>query len=254
MSVMIAMPTMGQIHTETTKSLIALTQTFSKAKIAFSFVTVEFSDIVFSRNRLLSQFYQDKKFSHILMLDSDLSFRPEVVMQLLEFGEDFTAATYPQKYYRFEQLQASLRKSEDAGDITNLRDALSSNWDYNIQPAGYNREKWVPEERGGFITLPSIGAGLMLLSRRVPELLIEKDLAKHYPRHAQTPKFKGVEYYDFFSHLPNLTGDAQYGEDQSFCMRWVYYAGEKIWVDPDAWIKHWGNHVFAGRYRDKLDH
>ena len=105
MILLIAMPTQGEISTPTVRSLIGLTQWLRDRGIAFGFETYEFSDIVFSRNQLMSIFLTRERFTHLLMLDSDMAFQPQAIERLIEFGEDFTAAAYPQKHPRWQRLR-----------------------------------------------------------------------------------------------------------------------------------------------------
>ena len=88
---LIAMPTQGEISTPTVKSLIGLTQALARRGVPFGFETYDFSDIVFSRNQLMSIFHTRDRFTHMLFLDSDMAFQPEAIFRLLEFGEDFVA-------------------------------------------------------------------------------------------------------------------------------------------------------------------
>jgi hypothetical protein len=59
--------------------------------------------------------------------------------------------------------------------------------------------------------------------------------------YADAPRF-----HDFFSHKLNPAGDFYYGEDQSFCHRWVVGCGGDLWVDTCAKIGHVGAFTFWG--------
>ena len=50
----------------------------------------------------------------------------------------------------------------------------------------------------------------------------------------------------FFSHKLDEAGEFYYGEDQSFCHRWVVGCGGDIWVDSRAKIGHVGAFTFWG--------
>jgi hypothetical protein len=96
-TLLILMPTGGHIDTPCVHSLMGLTQALSKRGIGFALRTYEWSDLVISRNYLLSVFLGLTKFSHALLLDSDMSFEPDLFFKLLDFDEDFTVAAYPQR-------------------------------------------------------------------------------------------------------------------------------------------------------------
>ncbi|MFK7944362.1 MAG: hypothetical protein AB8B85_15810 [Paracoccaceae bacterium] len=251
---LIALPTMGEISTPTVKCLIGLTQALARAKIAFGFETYEFSDIVFSRNQLMSIFQTRKQFTHMLMLDSDMSVEPKAIFRLLEFGADFVATAYPQKNPKWNRLrelvEAEAGLPED--QKSSIAEILSRTWTWNHQLADFGGARWVPKQKNGFITVPATGTGLMLLSRRVPEMMIKKGVVLRKPRLETVPLHKGLEYHDYFSHLTSPDGGLMYGEDQSFCMRWTYHCKGDLWLDTESTVNHFGNKAHIGRYADQV--
>jgi hypothetical protein len=110
-TLLILMPTGGHIDTPCVHSLMGLTQALSKRGIGFALRTYEWSDLVISRNYLLSVFLGLTKFSHALLLDSDMSFEPDLFFKLLDFDEDFTVAAYPQRRMPWAALRCAVRSS-----------------------------------------------------------------------------------------------------------------------------------------------
>ncbi|MEM9062633.1 MAG: hypothetical protein AAGD13_19405 [Pseudomonadota bacterium] len=255
MILLISMPTLGQISTHTTKTLIGLTQYLARKGVAFAFETYEFSDIVFSRNQLICSFFTKKQFTHMLCLDSDMAFEPKAVQRLIDFNVDFAATAYPQKHPRWGRLrqiiEAEASLPEDQKSPMDV--LLSRTWVYNHQKADFGGRPWTPKRRDGFITVPATGTGMMLLSRKVPETMVEKGVVSRKPRLEQVPLHKGLEYYDFFSHLSSPDGGLMYGEDQSFCMRWTHHCDGEIWLDTESTITHFGEKTHTGRYAALLN-
>lgn len=251
---LIAMPTGGQVATPTVKSLLGLTQHLQRVGIAFAFETYEFSDIVFSRNQLMSIFLTREQFSHMLFVDSDMEFKPDVVMRLLAFDAPFTAAAYPQKHPRWQAIRRLIEAdaAKPLAERTSTFDLLAQAWVYNHQPGGFEGGPWTREERDGFVTIPAVGTGLMCLAREVPERMVETGAAVHLPKHETVPLHKGLRYHDFFSHRRSADGSFLYGEDQSFCHRWVVDCGGTIWMDAESVVTHWGQKGFPGRYSVQL--
>ena len=251
----IAMPTLGEIATPTAKCLIGLTQALARRGVPFAFETYEFSDIVFSRNQLMSKFLTQKRFTHMLCLDSDMVVAPEAVFRLIEFDVDFAATAYPQKHPKWNRLRSLIEAEavKPAADRADMSTLLSRAWTWNHQLGGFGGQPWRPERRDGFITIAATGTGLMLLGRAVPERMVETGAARPLPRHAQLPLHKGLEYHDFFSHRVSADGGLMYGEDQSFCQRWTVDCGGKIWMDTESVVNHFGNKAHIGRYADQVD-
>ncbi|MEM9140754.1 MAG: hypothetical protein AAGB15_13090, partial [Pseudomonadota bacterium] len=251
---LIAMPTQGDVATPTVKALIGLTQALARKGVPFAFETYEFSDIVFSRNQLLSIFHTREQFTHMLFLDSDMAFQPDAIFRLIDFGADFAVTAYPQKHPKWTAIrqgfEAEMAKPEE--ERASIADVLSGAWTYNHQIAQFGGGAWQPEERDGFVTVPAAGTGMMLLSRAVPETMVAKGAAVEKPRMSQVPLHKGLKYHDYFSHLSSPDGGLMYGEDQSFCMRWTHMCGGTIWMDTQSLITHHGAKSFSGRYEDAL--
>ncbi|MEM6905198.1 MAG: hypothetical protein AAF568_04840, partial [Pseudomonadota bacterium] len=143
-TLLIAMPTGGQVATPTVSALIGLTQHLQAGGIPFAFETYQFADIVMSRNHLMSRFLTDERFSHILCVDSDMDFEPCVVDRLLAFDAPFPAAAYAQKIDRWGAFRAACLAeaarpdAEQAGSDT----LLARIGIYNHQVADFEGGPW----------------------------------------------------------------------------------------------------------------
>ncbi|MEM9097377.1 MAG: hypothetical protein AAGC79_02550 [Pseudomonadota bacterium] len=251
---LIAMPTCGQIATPTVKSLITLTQALGERGHPFAFATYEFSDIVFSRNQLMSRFYSDERYQMLLFIDSDMEFAPEAFFRLLAFGEPVTAAAYPQKHPEWARLRALIEAEAERppDERMPLEDLVARAWIYNHQIGGYDGQPWSPSRRGGFITVPSAGTGFMLIHRSVPERMVATGAAPRRRRH-EVHQIGDLRYHDFFSHRVSADDGFIFGEDQSFCHRWTEACDGEIWLDCESVITHWGQKSFPGRYAARVD-
>lgn len=253
-TLMIAMPTQGEIATPTVKSLIGLTQGLARRGVPFGLETYEFSDIVFSRNQLLSIFLTRDRFTHMLCLDADMSFQPQAIFRLMAFQKPFTATAYPQKHPSWSRIRALIEAEAAKPEASRLAmdKILAQAWTYNHQRAAFGGAPWVPKRRNGFITVPATGTGMMLLDRSVPETMVARGAAVPKPRMAEVPLHKGLKYHDFFSHLSAPDGGLLYGEDQSFCLRWVEHCDGEIWLDTESPVIHYGTKPFHGDYTRAL--
>jgi len=247
---LIAMPTQGDIATPTVKSLIHLTQALPQWGVAFGFTTYEFSDIVFSRNQLMSLFFTEKKYTHLLLLDSDMSFEPETIRRLLRFDADFVAVPYAKKYLDWREIRAKIEAEADLPkeQKTPISTILSATSAYNHILAPTGQTKW----RDGFMTVPATGTGLMLLKRAVPETMVAKGAALRKSGMSSYALHEGLDYCDFFSHLDLVDGTLMMGEDQSFCWRWKHLCDGEIWLDTEAKVTHHGKMGFYSRYGDQI--
>ncbi|MEP6064996.1 MAG: hypothetical protein ABJ246_04105, partial [Paracoccaceae bacterium] len=179
-TIMIAMPTSGYVRTETMVALIGLTQRLRESGIAFAIKTFEGSDIVMSRNALMSQFFTDTTFSHTLLIDGDMSFEPSVVFRLIEFGAAFTCAAYPQRNLSLEKLRKLIENeaSDHTSERTSTQDLLAKALTYNVQKRLNHADPWHAKFRNGFRTVPGAGTGMMLIERTVPETMVAQGVAR----------------------------------------------------------------------------
>ncbi|CAE7559750.1 flbA, partial [Symbiodinium microadriaticum] len=172
-----------EVALETVKSLIGLTQAFQHHGLAFSFDTYDTADQVINRNHLMSKFLTNSAYSHMLMLDSDMDFTPDAVWRLIAFGVDFACTAYPQKYYNWADLRR-LIEAESAlpeAERTPTETLVSRSMTYNHQLRDFDNKTWTPEQRNGFVSIPAAGQGLALVSRKVPETMVERGVVKKYP-------------------------------------------------------------------------
>jgi hypothetical protein len=237
------------------RSMIALTQSLSLRGIPFAVKTYEFSDLVTSRNYLASYFLSQKKFTHALMLDSDLSFAPPQFFRLLDFDADFTAAVYPDRRWTARGLRAALSNAnpDELDDPAAVQRHMAGHLNYILSTHIGPGQPLSVVRRDGFHTAASVGGGFILIKRNVVEQIVAQGEARPLPRFAQRPDFKDApEFTDFFSHVLTQDGGALLGEDQSFCRRWQHGCGGDIWVDEASAVSHTGEHTYQGSYQSHV--
>jgi hypothetical protein len=248
-TVLILMPTSGQIHTPAVLSLIGLTQAMNRRGLAFALKTYEWSDLVISRNYLMSYFLAQTKFTHALLLDSDMSYAPDLFFDLLSFDADFTCAPYPQRQMRWQTFRTLIEReaTKPEADRAPTGTLLAESLRYNVADTFEAGDPWPLEVRNGFRKIPGAGTGFMLIRRAVPERMVETGAALPVPGF-NGPGYPGADFHDFFSHLRGRDGDVMHGEDTSFCRRWVQGCGGEIWCHEAARITHHGNLAYMGDY------
>lgn len=249
-TLLILMPTGGHIDTPCVHALLGLTQALPKRGIAFALRTYEWSDLVISRNYLMSVFLAKTNFTHALLLDSDMSFEPDLFFQLLDFDADFTVAPYPQRRMPWAAFRAAIEREAQRPEDQRASTAalMAETMRYNI-PEVYERgTPWPLERRGGFRRVAGAGTGFMLLKRAVPETMVAKGAALPVPGF-NGPGYPDADFHDFFSHLRGRGGAVMHGEDTSFCRRWISGCDGEIWAHEGARITHHGGLAYPGDYR-----
>jgi hypothetical protein len=192
-----------------------------------------------SRNTLVSMFMDMPQATHLLFVDADISFDPQQVTRMLQFGEPVVAGMYPLKVLDWQRAAPSNRSHRE-------EDALH----YCGQPCSGTAR----EDRDGFVTGDYAGTGFMLIARQVIETMIEAYAELGYSgahTYTEGPQ-PNSRHYALFDCLIEPERRVYLSEDYAFCWRWRRLGG-KVWLDTVGRLTHTGNHDFRGnplpRYR-----
>lgn len=168
-----------------------------------------------TRNLLLAQFYRDYKkygYTHLLMIDNDAKWMPiEAPLKMLSYQKEFIAGLCPMKKGEDEVFACTLKPGQTIDDNTEL------------------------------IEMINVGGAFLLLSAEMIEKMVEA-----YPN-LKHPLYDG--FPRLFEHV--YTEDQSFGEDMTFCKRWVDIGG-KIWVYADIHFEHLGERLVCGNYKQFL--
>lgn len=103
MLISICVPARDQVHTVFARSLAYLTSRLTSKNIKYELHIVSGSVISESRTQLANEALQANA-THILWLDSDLHFPPNVVEIFLQHNKDIVAATYSTRYAPYKSV------------------------------------------------------------------------------------------------------------------------------------------------------
>lgn len=223
--ILICIPAYGQTMTaQTAETLYSVGQWLTKQGIPNQLSWFSAADIVEVRNLFLTVWYDGHpEFSHMLFIDADMGFHPMLVRDMIKFDKPLIGALYAKR-----QMPASV-----VGSL----------------PEGHS----IKDVKHGFMRATDLGAGVMLISRAVVDLLIARmpELCDTLPSvltHA-TP-FKLHRLIRAFD--PIKDGTRRLSEDVSFCHRYIECGGE-IWANVDHKISHVGPFDYAIRYAGVLE-
>lgn len=93
MKLLIGIPTLDFIHTEFVKCLTALICKLKDDGIDFD-VHIESGTLVYAARERIAHTAINEHYSHVLWLDSDMVFNPDIVEDLLFNGKDFITGVY----------------------------------------------------------------------------------------------------------------------------------------------------------------
>ncbi len=231
MRVLVGTPTYnGQLTTPFATSLLELSKLLGEK---MEWVTTNGTLVAFARNVLASRVLEED-FSHLLFVDSDISFQAPLVQRLIEFDQPVVGAVYPQRTidpHRFFN-QARTRSDPNSAWATSL---------------SFPMHLEVPHvSRGDFYRAESVPTGLMLIKREVFERLRESYPDLYRPAINSYYESQGLaNVLQCFDAAYDPNGVA-IGEDLSFCRRWRAVGGE-LWTIFDDTVGHFGPFLFRAR-------
>ena len=192
-----------------------------------------------NRNVIANRFLE-RGCTHLLGLDTDISFDPKVIAQLLETGHDFQALACP-----FKEIQPVPVNADPARLAP---DFIATTSRYNLRPLDEGGRVTVTR---GSLRATAVGCGAFLITRAVLERMIERRVVDRYRTPAFfAPDYSGEHCHGFFDYVRE--NDDIWGEDYSFSHRWVNRCGGQIWCRVDTDVSHTGPVGITGRYEKKL--
>ena len=222
-NIMIFIPSYGHMVSsvtfESTHLLVPMLQSKGHSVGVSTYSSPEIAEV---RNLAVTHWFDGmKQSSHLLMIDADMGFKPEVVVDMLALNEPMVGAIYPKKSLQTEWA--------------------ASGWGKNANAGG----------KGHFMKVRGLGMGLFLIRRDAIEIMVEKlpdviDTCFDVP--TQHPEGRLLRLFD---SLRNESGHRM-SEDLSFCYRWELCGGE-MWGAGGYEMVHVGMHSFRGCYAKWAD-
>lgn len=210
----------GMIHAQTTASIFHAGIALSAANVQSAFATLSHPDIAEVRNVFITIFADSLiEATHILFVDADMRFRPEMILAMLGFDQPVVGCLYRKK-----EINLGFVGNDFAGGEV-IRD--------------------------GFKKMDDIGFGVTLIKREAiarmtgnDPKLIDRDIDRIAARHL-------IRNHGLQHMLRPFDKIGPKSEDISFCHRWRECGGE-VWASAAFEVGHIGWHDYAGRYQDVM--
>lgn len=243
----------GQCFGSYTKSCIDLSMICMKMGIPITFKYLFNESLIQrARNYLVDEFYRSD-FTHLLFIDSDISFDARDAITLLSYcGEkenggkyDIVAAPYPKKAIAWEKVYDAVKEGFAETNPMNLRNYTA---DFAFNPAKSSQKSFNINEP---LEVLEAGTGFMCITKEAIDRFRSKyPKQKYTPDHARTANFDGSRpIYAVFDCLIDPASNRYLSEDYMFC-QWARKINLQVWILP--WIKlgHTGTYTFNGSMAD----
>lgn len=187
-----------------------------------------------ARAMLVANFLEKPDATHLMFIDSDISFEPEQFERLFKQDKDFVAAMYPIKKIDWVNQPIAHSQGENADTAgLNYVGVLCSGDDLKVE--------------NQFATAIYAGTGFQLIKRHVFEKLAaaHPELAFSNIHATISSTASGNNQFALFEPMIAPETGEYLSEDFAFCRRWRDLGGE-IWLDLRSQLTHIGVAEFRG--------
>ena len=237
---LIATPAFGEVfYTPYVHSIFRLHRALTPKNWSLTFASIAYSDVAEARDFLISHWFDKTDASHLLFVDADMGFDPQLVLDMLALKKPVVGAIYTRRQVDLARLAKLAAEGEPA------ERAIARAHDFIVRPV-----RGRPARRlNGFLEVDGCGAGLLLIQRACIDTMLKKmpeisDAAA--PKNSPLAKnlTRLIRAFDQIA-----VDGGRLSEDFSFCRRWRTCGGE-IWARTDKSVTHIGLHRFESRYMD----
>lgn len=259
MKILVGIPAYRQaVSTLCLQSMVNLFTTFGKNydHISLDLKIAQATAVHRARNAFASIVFADPSYTHLLLIDSDIGFRPSLIERMLAFEAPVIGATYPTGGIdrgAFARFAREVDTGADA-EICALDYAAGGDAVVTVANAsGDGSQDLVLRET--FIKVRSIGNDLLLIRRDALETMAAAMPTLVLPHSAAPYRQFGLEgpVIQCFDPLP-YAADGLFSEDEGFGRRWTDSCGGELWacfVEP---IQRRVEDTVSGHFLTKLQH
>ena len=241
----------GMITVSYFKSLMKLNNALQSLGIEFHILTKSNESLITrGRNALVAEFIGRKQYTHLLWIDADMGFEPELIVKMLEIDQPVVGAACPMKNIDWERVKQQAPRAKDGAQLR----SLAMQYNINLVDENDRRVEKSLEIRNGFLEVSTVGTGIMMIRRDVFDIMREK-----LPDAAYTNDIAGYDneytrgnFYTFFDTMLHPVSKRYLSEDYAFCYRWVFLCGGNIYLNIEHKIVHFGSYPFTGAFIDNL--
>lgn len=210
-------------------------------KIPIMFQVMKSSLVTQGRQLCVASFLQSDC-THLLFIDSDISFSYKSIEKLIAYDKEITLIPYPVKSMDSDKIKARLKSGSELDPKL-----LGNQYTLSMEdPKRINVEN-------GFIEVDRGPSGCMLIKREAFDKLIKEYPEFTIDQHTliDGKLVKRQHMYNFFDTYWDPKEKTYTGEDFYFC-KLAKHAGIKMYALIDEYISHHGEFTYTGRLLDEF--
>ena len=239
LKIFIATPAHGEMfYAPCVQSLFKLAVELERRKWSSNLAMISYADIAEGRNVLLTHWFDKTDASHLLFVDADMGFEPQLIFDMVDFDKPVVGAVYPKRQIDLDRFAKAIAAGKS------VEKAEAGAHEFIVQkPSRGTAHK-------GFMRVDSCGTGILLVQRACIELMLGKmpDIVDNRPPSALSLSKEPGRLIRAFEFL--TVEGMRLSEDYSFCYRWREKCGGEVWANISHEITHVGIRHFKARYSD----
>ena len=243
----------GLLHEGYMRSLLELQKILLELNIRHNIYTIGNESLITrARNSIVALFIGNKSYTHLLFIDSDITFSAESVIRFLKFRKPVVGGAYPKKSVDFDLCKQNIIQKPDINNDDLL--AKSMHYAVNIISES-NSDQNTANIHDGFVKVTNIATGFLMLQKEALLELIEKYPNEKYVNDCEgydSPETKD-NFYTFFDTMVHPISKRYLSEDYAFSQKWIDIGGE-IWLDLLSPLTHSGTFNFKGHILKCFEH
>lgn len=237
--ILIATPALdGNVKVGYVRSLMSTQAMLNQHGIKHDYVTIEISDIAMARNFFAAYLLERPNFTHLLFVDSDMTFTALTVGRLIVEAKPLIGCVYPRRTIDLNRVIELAKQHDNPATVL----ALAHDFVVRHKPGGK------VDVADGVARVAGLGMGLCLIARTVFTGMLETGKIEQHRNVGQHGLTGSL--YGFFD--PIIVAEGPLSEDLAFCERWSSLCGGDVWALVQDRIGHIGTMEFAVPYIERL--
>ena len=204
------------------------------------------------RNNLVAKAMHDKEMTHILFIDSDITWDPIDILKLIVNEKELSGGIYPIKKYHWDRLTGKNMENILEKKKMSYNQGLTDEQliYHNLLHYNFNYLNTSNKVENNCMEVYTLATGFMMIKRECIEKMIEKHPQLKYTDDCGFLHGDENNYaYALFDCI--IVKDHYFSEDWTFCHRWKEIGG-KIWADISINLWHTGQEDYCGRLLSTL--
>ena len=232
----VATPAFGEMfYTPYVQSLLRLQRAIYQRNWTMRHASVSYAYVAEARNYLVTHWYDKSDATHLLFVDADMGFEPQLIFDMIALDKPVVGVIYTKRQVNLQKLAELSAKGEKPAQ------AIARAHDFIVRPLRGRQ----PRRLKGFMEVEGCGTGIMLIKREAITTML-KTLPGINDTSAKETSPLAAELDRLIRAFDNIDANGvPLLDDFAFCYRWqTQCKGETLGARRPA-VTHIGLHKFA---------